>query len=138
MSDKNVYFLIFCNRISKWNFFLKRGFRHILIAIFVDDHLIFFERTLVGTLIKVKKVNDRKELIHELFAIRNFTRLEMIKKVSPTVKKRGFYLNWGTCVSMVKFFLNIPGWQLTPWQIFKTLRKENNLITLYKEGELYG
>lgn len=130
---KYVYFLIFCSSKARWARFLKKGFGHILIAAYGDNHLILFERSFIDTTIMIKKIADDRELIHELFKLNGFCRLEVvIGEIKPLTRTIGIYFNLGSCLSWVKLVLNIRGWYWTPYQLFKMLKKKDRLITLYK------
>ncbi|MCK5662478.1 MAG: hypothetical protein KAI17_03280 [Thiotrichaceae bacterium] len=128
-----VYFLIFCTGTLWWTRWLKKGYGHILIGAYGENHLILFERTFSNTRISIKEVKNDRHLIQELFKMGGFHRLEVVTGEIKDLKRHtGIYFNLGSCLSWVKLVLNIRGWYWTPYQLFKLLKKQGRLTTLYK------
>lgn len=95
--------------------FLKKGFRHVFCAVFIDGYWVVID-----------PADNRTYVFISTTEIEQFYRSEGCTVVRVPEGKGGrkrTFLSFGSCVGLTKSILGIRCFALTPYQLYKYLRK---------------
>lgn len=132
MFDKE-YWLVFKHSEHWSQFFLKKGFGHCYIVMkdkfewyVLDPKSYGINVQILGYSLKDDVPRILKKQGHKV-----------IKIITKNTDKQYFKLpRFVTCITLVKYFMGIKIFSLTPYQLFKKLRYRDNSVSIIKSREL--
>ena len=102
-----------------FNFILKKGFKHCMIAVLTGEYWVEIDWALAGYFIKVK-TNMDYDLAKYYRSIEGWTIIET-EQVLDTFWMTGNILV-RNCVGQVKMILGLKGFAFTPYMLYKQLK----------------
>ncbi len=129
-----TYWIVFKEGQAWWSFILKKGWEHCFILTQENGSWLVLDPTRRKLSAEILYYSQEYNFSHLLRTLPS-TNILQITMHHPKAECIVHSINFFTCVTIVKYFLGLRLFCITPWQLWKRLHKlRNNTKRKYELG----